>query len=52
MVLVLLGPVANQLETANDLANGEEANDLGSNYANRVPLCAGDVSDLCDDVGG
>jgi hypothetical protein len=52
VVLVLLGPVANQLETTDDLANGEKANDLGGHYAHRVPLCAGDASDLCKDVGG
>lgn len=52
MVLVLLGPVANKLETADDLANREEANHLGDNYTHRVPLFAGDVPDLCKDVGG
>jgi hypothetical protein len=52
VVLVRLGPVANKLETADDFANGEESNNLGDNYAHRVPLCAGRVPDLCKDVGG
>lgn len=51
-MLVLLAPVAHKLETADDLANGEEANDLSGNHTHRVPLSGGDVSDLCENVGG
>ncbi len=52
VVLVLLGPVANKLETADNFANGEETNNLSDNYAHRVPLFAGHVPDLCKNVGG
>jgi hypothetical protein len=52
VVLVLLLPVANKLESANDLANGEETDDLGKNNTHRVPLFAGHVPNLRKDVGG
>lgn len=52
VVLVLLLPVANKLESANDLADGEETDDLSDNNTHRVPLFAGHVPDLRKDVGG
>jgi hypothetical protein len=50
MLLVLLRPVADQLEPADDLAYGEEANDLGGDDANGRPLCVGHAAQLGEDV--
>jgi len=52
VVRILLGPVADELEPANDLADGEEANNLGGHNTRREPLCAGQVPDLREVVGG
>lgn len=52
VVVVRLRPVADQLESTDDLAYGEETNHLGDNNTHRVPLFAGHVSDLREDVGG
>lgn len=50
--MVLLRPVADKLEPADDLANGEETNDLSSYNANGCPLCARHATDLREDVLG
>lgn len=39
LAAVLLRPVANQLESADDLADREETNDLSSDDADGRPLC-------------
>ena len=39
LVVLLLHPVANKLEPANDLANREETDDLSRNNTSRQPLC-------------
>lgn len=39
LVVSLFGPVSNDLEATDDLADGEEANDLGSDDASSGPLC-------------
>lgn len=39
LAAVLLCPVANQLESADDLADREETNDLRSDDADGRPLC-------------
>jgi hypothetical protein len=47
---VLLRPVADQLEPANDLPYGEETNDLGSDNANGRPLSVGHAADLSKEI--
>jgi hypothetical protein len=48
----LLRPVSDQLEPANDLADGEEANDLGDDDADGRPLGARHAADLRENVLG
>lgn len=44
-----LAPVADELEAADDLADGEEADELGSDNAACGELGGGDVPDVVDD---
>lgn len=52
MVTVALRSVANKLEPANHLADGEEPKNLSSDHTDSVPLLARDVSYLLKYVGG
>jgi hypothetical protein len=52
VAVVLLRPVSDQLEPADDLANGEEANDLRRYDANGHPLCVRHAADLGHEVLG
>jgi hypothetical protein len=52
VVTVLLGPVSDQLESANDLTNGEETNDLSSYDSNGHPLCVRHAAYLSEKVLG
>jgi hypothetical protein len=52
LVVGLLLPVTDKLEAANNLADGEETENLGRNNASRHPLCAGHAADLREHVVG
>jgi hypothetical protein len=52
LVVGLLLPVADKLEAADNLADGEETENLGRNNASRHPLCAGHAADLREHVVG
>ncbi len=49
---VPLLPVTDKLETTNDLANGEETNDLGGHNAGAPVLCARCATDPAEDGVG
>lgn len=50
LAAVLLRPVADELEPANNLADGEETNNLGSNDTDGCPLCSRHSTDLGEHV--
>jgi hypothetical protein len=52
LVVGLLLPVADKLEAADNLTDGEETENLGRNNASRHPLCAGHAADLREHVVG
>lgn len=52
VVRIFLGPVAHELEPANDLTDRKEANDLSSDNTGRYPLLSRQVPDLGEEVGG
>lgn len=52
LVLVALCPVADKFEPANHLAYRKETKHFRSDDTSRIPLLAGDVPDLLEQVGG
>lgn len=50
LATVFLRPVADKLEPANNLADGEEANHLSSDDADGCPLGVGHAADLGEQV--
>lgn len=51
-MVLLLGAVSNELETAEHLTNGEETDDLSSYNAGRDPLLLGETTYAVEDVDG